>query len=498
MAFVSLNDKKAFAFFSSNHTFTSYQCETCFGELYVFSNSSEQVKTFHVLGSHVIVIGHIFDLNGDSPNPSLLVEPVNYQSFFGNYLVFIATQDNLLIVCDQTSSIPIYIHNSGTLLSVSSLIDADYVSPETNLRTSKLGYLATPILGDSYMKLKGGFYYDCQLDNQLNYFNWDHFPKQSLSDLFSLYQKVFQVISKNKKFIIPLSSGFDSRLLTILAQSVTNNISAYTYGVSDSKEFTIASRIASLLRIDISYIDVSSVYPTSYHSLIAATLIYSKRSIDAKPLLERLTALHEIMYSRTCKSSYPQPHYCFLSGEVGDVFNRFTPFQVKGPIGILLTLFRPIFGPISSSSFFFKLWFWLKYKSNQPIIDVNSLKSDYGSSHWSLFKKYFLYYLSDGRASHLKLGTSLNHYFFADSISPYTWAPFISWCFHHPDSEILKFSVLKDLYTHSLTLPFSKIENDALIIPSSSLNHIRAVLGTILHKLGAISNYTSVVKKSKS
>ena len=89
-------------------------------------------------------------------------------------------------------------------------------------------------------------------------FNWYNFNPQyhpkniKEKDLTEIIVKIFQKIKLNnfnRKFLIPLSAGFDSRLVVSLMKHLGASIETFTYGFKNQRDFKIAQEICKKLDI---------------------------------------------------------------------------------------------------------------------------------------------------------------------------------------------------------------------------------------------------------
>ena len=66
--------------------------------------------------------------------------------------------------------------------------------------------------------------------------------------LIKIFEKI-KIVNSKKKFLIPLSAGFDSRLVVSLMKSLGAKIETFTYGFENQRDFKIAGEICAELGI---------------------------------------------------------------------------------------------------------------------------------------------------------------------------------------------------------------------------------------------------------
>lgn len=89
-------------------------------------------------------------------------------------------------------------------------------------------------------------------------FNWNHFnptyhsKNRNEKELTQILIRIFENIiqnNSNKRFLIPLSAGFDSRLVVSLMKYLGASFETFTYGFNNQRDFKIAKEICAKLNI---------------------------------------------------------------------------------------------------------------------------------------------------------------------------------------------------------------------------------------------------------
>ena len=87
-------------------------------------------------------------------------------------------------------------------------------------------------------------------------YKWNYFSpnyiKKSKKNFEKIIEGIFQKIKKNnlnKKFLVPLSSGYDSRLIVSLMKYSEMEFETFTYGFKNQRDFKIAGEICNKLNI---------------------------------------------------------------------------------------------------------------------------------------------------------------------------------------------------------------------------------------------------------
>ncbi|WP_299114680.1 asparagine synthase C-terminal domain-containing protein [uncultured Winogradskyella sp.] len=142
------------------------------------------------------------------------------------------------------------------------------------------------------------------LEKSETYFNWHYTPrnisfKQALEEFSSLFETIIAEQIEDKKVILPLSGGLDSRTQAVALKHLGANVSAYSYDYRNGyPETKIAKQIAQVCGFDFQSFKIESGY-----------------------LWEKLDDLVKL---NNCYSDFTSPRQMAISEEfskMGDVFS---------------------------------------------------------------------------------------------------------------------------------------------------------------------------------
>lgn len=136
------------------------------------------------------------------------------------------------------------------------------------------------------------------------WFKWHYTPRdiklnQAVSEFTSLFEAIVKEQSQNKKVILPLSGGLDSRSQAVALQQIKANVSAYSYSYENGyDEAAISKKIAKALNIP-----------------------FRKMTINKSYLWDKIEELAQI---NGCYSEFTHPRQMAVAneiGQLGDVFS---------------------------------------------------------------------------------------------------------------------------------------------------------------------------------
>lgn len=186
------------------------------------------------------------------------------KSVNGFFAFIIKTKEKLYCVVDRVRSIPLFYNYGVNEITIYDNLDFDSknINKIAALEFLLTGYVTgDQTLLDSYFQLEAGTfllfeiqknklkvekYYE-YLSNELDNRNEEELKEELKDILYKIFNRLYNSI-KNKNVIVPLSGGFDSRLIvTMLKEFGMDNVKCFTYGRQANKESEKSKEIARLL-----------------------------------------------------------------------------------------------------------------------------------------------------------------------------------------------------------------------------------------------------------
>ncbi|EDL64357.1 asparagine synthase family protein [Bacillus sp. SG-1] len=186
------------------------------------------------------------------------------QEIRGEFVLIIERGEQVVAAVDRKRSIPLYFYQKNDQWIVTDKVSSLYKGELVD--TAVTEFIITGVTTNDKTLFKGvkqveaGCYIKNETDNlkMYRYYSFYHSPIEkdliSLSEEFeSVLIEVFKDLgerTKNKKIVLPLSGGYDSRIIALLLKKFGNdNIIAFTYGKRQNKEAGISEGIAHGLNI---------------------------------------------------------------------------------------------------------------------------------------------------------------------------------------------------------------------------------------------------------
>ena len=185
----------------------------------------------------------------------------------GHFAAIILHGSDIILVSDKIRSFPIlytvkdkvYCADSGE--SVRQMLQGRSISPEFSAEFSIFGYLSG---GDTLIKgiryVPAGEFVVCHHGGRVENISYHTFScdKKMVKKTFLLqtsrnvlqesFRRTIQSIGQYSRILIPLSGGYDSRLIACLCKEMNlQNVLCYTYGKLDSFEVIVSKRVAETL-----------------------------------------------------------------------------------------------------------------------------------------------------------------------------------------------------------------------------------------------------------
>ncbi len=190
----------------------------------------------------------------------------------GHFAIIFFDKKNILICCDRISSIPLIIKkgtnkiyvadNYKNLKNIVASKNKFFIDVEQSINLASSGYTfgRKTIFKDVIKTFPGFFYlYHRNKLEEFQYYDWRPYIKKpskktkSKNFLKKLNIKIIKklILSSKGRFIaVPLSAGYDSRLiLSGLVEQGYKNIISFSYGRARNREALVAEKIAKKLNI---------------------------------------------------------------------------------------------------------------------------------------------------------------------------------------------------------------------------------------------------------
>lgn len=231
----------------------------------------------------------------------------------GNFSIVIKYQDALFLIVDKFRSYPLFYSVKSELIV--SDIGVDMMKKMGNefneyaiYELLALGYLSgTDTLAKNVYSVEAGSYVTIELENRtickICYFSHiysketllekDLFQKASLA-LENGFKRMLETI-KERPVLLPLSGGYDSRLIACLCKKFEiKNVTCFTYGRSNSFEVSASKRVAEALGFKWYYIEYTDQLFDRFINDVLNDYFLFAGNIAAIPHFQDLPALMEL------------------------------------------------------------------------------------------------------------------------------------------------------------------------------------------------------------
>jgi asparagine synthase (glutamine-hydrolysing) len=182
----------------------------------------------------------------------------------GEFVLIIQSDQELFAAVDRKRSIPLYYYDRNGQWVLTDKVSGSHKGDYN--QTAVTEFLITGFttnnktLYHDVKQIEAGCYITIHKSNMENsrYYSFYHQPVEanleSLSnELEQIFRDVFRDLSertKGKTIVLPLSGGYDSRIIALLLKEFGNeNILAFTYGKRHNKEASVSENIAKNLGI---------------------------------------------------------------------------------------------------------------------------------------------------------------------------------------------------------------------------------------------------------
>ena len=189
----------------------------------------------------------------------------------GEFAIVVEGQQELMAIVDRKRSIPLFYYKEGEKWIITDRILEQKNRTLVDLSVKEFilsGFTSrNKTLYKDVFQIEAGSYIKIKSDNTLSstdYFRFYHQPKDQ--DLESLSAELKETILlvfadlakrlKSKVSILPLSGGYDSRMIAILLKEFdVGPITSFTYGKQGNKESLVSKEIADRLGIPWNFVE---------------------------------------------------------------------------------------------------------------------------------------------------------------------------------------------------------------------------------------------------
>lgn len=231
----------------------------------------------------------------------------------GNFSLVIKYQDTIFLIVDKFRSYPLFYCVNDKII-ISDIGDDMIKQTKNGLNENAiyellaLGYLSgTDTLVENVYSVEAGSYVTVESENRnickTGYFS-HIYPKEILpeKDLFQKaslalengFKRMLKTI-EGRPVLLPLSGGYDSRLIACLCKKFKiNDVTCFTYGRSDSFEVATSKKVAEALGFKWYYIEYTDqLFDRFIHDVLNDYFLYAG-NITAVPHFQDLPALMEL------------------------------------------------------------------------------------------------------------------------------------------------------------------------------------------------------------
>ncbi|MCD8269257.1 MAG: asparagine synthase C-terminal domain-containing protein [Parabacteroides sp.] len=251
----------------------------------------------------------------------------------GQFCLILQEEDQTILIADKIRSYPLFYLTDGNNFIITDTGDTAYQSLPHRAwdKTAVLSYLSV-----GYMNEGTTLFQNChvvpasayvvigkEITVRHYYTPMSLFPltqpeaifKQSKQALEAAFNRMLESIG-DKTVVLPLSGGYDSRLLACLCKQFNvQNVICYTYGIAGSPEIEISEKVAQQLGFPWHYVEYTKEkWKEILTSPIFEAYMRYAGNLNAIPHLQDFLAIHEL---RT-KQIIPE-NAVVVPGHTGDV-----------------------------------------------------------------------------------------------------------------------------------------------------------------------------------
>lgn len=261
-------------------------------------------------------------------------------NFNGSFALVVQTSTNVLAVVDWIRSIPVFFSLSNSSLIIIDQIDPCRLpSPSEYSEISLAELLVTGFVTDDntllegYKQLKPGHYLNFDMEHSKliakPYFEYRYdtgtkkiIVHDYISELDDVFLRIFKryinlVLNVDKKVVIPLSGGMDSRIIAAMFKRLNfNDVTCFSYGLKNNKETLISQSVADSLQYKWLFSEYTkqSLYSQYNSPLMEQYLNYAGNCVSL-PHIQDFFAVRQLLTEGKI-----QKNSIFLPGHSGDLF----------------------------------------------------------------------------------------------------------------------------------------------------------------------------------
>lgn len=258
----------------------------------------------------------------------------------GFYAVVYETDDFICAFVDRIRSIPLfYTYDSNSSLfiisdDVENIIkvigkrDFDPIAEKEFLYT---GYVTgKDTLCKDIKQLKAGSYLFFDKKNNVlkveQYYKFWHFENKTYSDILEIHNELDYIMNQctkrlikyaaGRQIVIPLSGGYDSRLLALMLKKLDyTNVLCFSYGLKDNPEAIVSQQVAKDLGFEWTFVEYTDKKMNDYwkdETLVGSYYVYGSNHVSL-PVFQDFFAVSELK-----KTGKLNETAIFLPGHSGD------------------------------------------------------------------------------------------------------------------------------------------------------------------------------------
>lgn len=236
-----------------------------------------------------------------------------------NVIIYKKTENTIFIITDRHATIPVFALHSGNNLFIGteapllvhlSNSGNDLIDQENLIQRFTFGY----ILGDGTLikhcqTLPGAHviqYKDGKKVSEKKYWDYEFSAgtgsvKQYVDDYFNLFKQAVGKSTKNRRVVVPLSGGKDSRTIAMAYDSLYNHdsglVTSFTYGESGANDLKFGSAVAESLQWPHLKHHLNKDFPVKYGPLgsYLSSGIFGSFAVNGIELCQQLKQMGELL-----------------------------------------------------------------------------------------------------------------------------------------------------------------------------------------------------------
>ncbi|MFY4775099.1 asparagine synthase-related protein [Metabacillus sp. RGM 3146] len=249
----------------------------------------------------------------------------------GEFAIILQKEDEVIAAVDRKRTIPLFYNKSQYgAWQITDHLPNSYLKKEQLHEASVIEFITTGYSANERTLSKDHFQIEAgqlvkaggsELE-KVRYFSYYHTPKsidlkQAADELASVFKEIFHDLSirlKDRSIIIPLSGGYDSRIIALLLKDAGfKKIKAFTYGKPNSAEAKKSEDIAKRLGIEWTIVPYQKLdWQKWYASSEWKEYEEYATNISSMAHIQDWPAVRDII------RKYPDEKHVFIPGHSGD------------------------------------------------------------------------------------------------------------------------------------------------------------------------------------